>query len=48
MDFLTADAAASIFDALKTELGHAVSPEWWRQHSGALLSVLLMQLAWCW
>ena len=40
MDFLTADAAVSIFDALKTELGHAVSPEWWREHSGKLLSVL--------
>jgi YjbE family integral membrane protein len=44
MDFLTADAAASIFDALRTELGHAVSPEWWREHSGKLLSVLMIDL----
>ena len=44
MDFLTADAAASIFDALRTELGHAVSPEWWREHSGQLFNILMIDL----
>ena len=44
MDFLTADAANSLFNAFVTELGHAVSPEWWRAHSGKLLSVLLIDL----
>lgn len=43
MDIMMADAA-TVFNAVLTELGHAVSPEWWRTHAGKLASVLMIDL----
>ena len=43
MELLMTDMT-SFYDAVITELQHAVSPEWWRTHSGKLLSVLMIDL----
>ncbi|MEQ1717760.1 MAG: TerC family protein [Hyphomicrobium sp.] len=43
MDFINADLGA-LFTSVLTELGHAVSPEWWRTHSVKLFNILMIDL----
>lgn len=43
MDFSSADVG-SLMQALSTEIGHMLSPEWWQLHSVALFNILLIDL----
>jgi len=36
--------AGDLFSAIGTEIGHAVSPEWWRTHWVALFNILMIDL----
>ena len=35
---------SDLFSSLETEIGHLVSPDWWRMHSVALFNILMIDL----
>ena len=41
---LSAADAGNLLSALATEIGHVLSPEWWRSHSVALFNILIIDL----
>lgn len=43
MDFMQADLGA-MFSAVVNDIGHLLSPEWWRTHSVKLFNILMIDL----